>query len=364
MSTATQIETAQTSHALLPKSTAAQTGKVQASPAELLAHIRNLEPIAIENIHWRDISPFPDQPRTFFDARELEGLARSISQMGQRQPIQVRIMQNGTTKYQLIEGQRRWHAVQMAGRKTLRAEIYEVDDVDVQYLASVVANFARADHTPLEIALAAGKLQRQKFTIEQIADAFGRTTGFVNLHVRLLKLHPDLQLLLKKGKAKDTKSLPGAVARILTELELEKQLEAWAELRRGSVTALRAKTIVERMLNKDPKSRNPTVQDRARLRKPSDVYRLLKSFVDLAKQRTQQISELDIAYAFLGRPTEHQPEMAKELRELAKSIEAMAQKLEPAMPKAKRARPPRPAKSAAANAVSPKREAPHSRKKK
>ena len=312
--------------------------KRQASPAELLTLIRNLEPVAIENVPWRDISPFPDQPRTFFDAKELEGLARSISQMGQRQPIQVRIMQNGSTKYQLIEGQRRWHAVQMAGRKTLRAEIYEVDDVDVQYLASVVANFARADHTPLEIALAAGKLRAQNFTIEQIADAFGRTTGFVNLHVRLLKLHPDLQLLLKKGKAKDTKSLPGAVARTLTDLESEKQLEAWAELRRGKVTALRAKTIVERMLNTSPESRNPNVQERARLRKPSDIYRLLQTFVDNVEQKAHQISELDIAFAFLGRPVHHRDEMAEKMREVAKLIEGISDKLKPQAPKASRTR--------------------------
>src|SRR5687767_1132892 len=86
-------------------------------------------------IPWGQIRPFADQPRTYFNQAELQQLADSIAENGQRVPIFVRELDpwEPPYRYELIDGQRRWHACDMAKVRRMKSIILEVDDVIEQF---------------------------------------------------------------------------------------------------------------------------------------------------------------------------------------------------------------------------------------
>ena len=150
----------------------------------------NLNEIPIEQIE-----PNPDQPRREFDPVSMQELATSIQNMGIIAPITLR--QVASNRYQIIAGERRWRASQMAGLKTIPAYIRTADDESVMELA-LVENIQREDLNAIEIALAYEHLAEQSgMTQEKISERVGKSRTAVTNYMRLLKLPAQIQMSLK-----------------------------------------------------------------------------------------------------------------------------------------------------------------------
>ena len=150
----------------------------------------NLNEIPIDQIE-----PNPDQPRREFDEEALQELATSIQNMGIIAPITLR--QVAPDHYQIIAGERRWRASQMAGLQTIPAYIRTANDESVMELA-LVENIQREDLNAIEIALAYEHLaETSGMTQEKISERVGKSRTAVTNYMRLLKLPAQIQMALK-----------------------------------------------------------------------------------------------------------------------------------------------------------------------
>ena len=150
----------------------------------------NLNEIPIDQIE-----PNPDQPRREFDKEALQELATSIQNMGIIAPITLR--QVAPDHYQIIAGERRWRASQMAGLQTIPAYIRTANDESVMELA-LVENIQREDLNAIEIALAYEHLaETSGMTQEKISERVGKSRTAVTNYMRLLKLPAQIQMALK-----------------------------------------------------------------------------------------------------------------------------------------------------------------------
>lgn len=149
----------------------------------------------LNEIPISQIEPNPDQPRREFDATAMEELAGSIKTMGIIAPITLR--QVSPDRYQIIAGERRWRASQMAGLTTIPAYIRTADDESVMELA-LVENIQREDLNAIEIALAYEHLaETSGMTQEKISERVGKSRTAVTNYMRLLKLPAQIQMALK-----------------------------------------------------------------------------------------------------------------------------------------------------------------------
>ncbi|MBO7140473.1 MAG: ParB/RepB/Spo0J family partition protein [Prevotella sp.] len=149
----------------------------------------------LNEIPISQIEPNPDQPRREFDATAMEELAGSIKTMGIIAPITLR--QVNPDRYQIIAGERRWRASQMAGLTTIPAYIRTADDESVMELA-LVENIQREDLNAIEIALAYEHLaETSGMTQEKISERVGKSRTAVTNYMRLLKLPAQIQMALK-----------------------------------------------------------------------------------------------------------------------------------------------------------------------
>lgn len=143
------------------------------------------------------IDPSTLQPRMVFDEAKLAELARSISANGVVQPLLVR---RKGARFELIAGERRWRAAQIAGLTRIPALLRNVSDDKVLELA-LIENIQREDLNPIEEARAYKKLiDTLGLTQETVAERVGRDRSYVTNYLRLLKLPDDLQQLLQVGR--------------------------------------------------------------------------------------------------------------------------------------------------------------------
>ncbi len=168
------------------------------------------------------ISPNPDQPRKHFDEVRLKELADSIAEQGLVQPIVVKKV--GPDKYQIIAGERRWRASQLAGLKEipvfLRDEKHNRLEND---LASLVENIQREELNPIELALAYQRLLAgATMTQDQLSKKLGVSRVAIANTLRLLKLPPTVQELVIGKK------LSEGHARALLALSSGSEIEALA----------------------------------------------------------------------------------------------------------------------------------------
>jgi ParB family chromosome partitioning protein len=143
------------------------------------------------------IRPNPWQPRTHFDAQELEELAQSIREHGVLQPVLVSQQEDGT--FQLITGERRWRAVQLAGMPTVPAMVKEATPQASLELA-LVENIQRRDLNPLEEAHAFRQLlDEHGLTQEQLGVRIGKSRVAITNTLRLLQLPEPVAAALASG---------------------------------------------------------------------------------------------------------------------------------------------------------------------
>jgi len=146
-----------------------------------------------------NLKPNPRNPRREFTEAELDELAASIREHGIIQPIVVR-KAAGDDTYEIIAGERRWRAAQRAGQHDVPITV--VDATDKQALEfAIIENIQRADLNPMEEAAGYAALMEDfHHTQEQVADIIGKSRPHVANMVRLLKLAPQVQTLVRQGK--------------------------------------------------------------------------------------------------------------------------------------------------------------------
>lgn len=144
------------------------------------------------------IRPNTYQPRVRFDQESLDGLAESIREVGVLQPLLVRTAADGG--FELIAGERRWRAAQLAGLATVPVIVRPVDDSDSLEQA-IVENLHREDLNPLEEAAAFRQLIDEfAYTQEQVAQRVGKSRPAVANHLRLLQLPGEIQTWVRDGQ--------------------------------------------------------------------------------------------------------------------------------------------------------------------
>lgn len=165
------------------------------------------------------IDPNPFQPRRTLPEESLRELASSIRSSGVVQPVLLRRVGD---RYQLVAGERRWRAAQLAGLETVPAVIRTVSDRDALELA-LTENLLRDDLNPVEVARAYNALQENfGLTHDQIADRLGVNRATVTNTLRLLRLPPRVLELVETG------ALSAGHARCLLSLDSASAQEQWA----------------------------------------------------------------------------------------------------------------------------------------
>ncbi|MBJ3761550.1 ParB/RepB/Spo0J family partition protein [Maribius pontilimi] len=151
--------------------------------------------IPIDKVH-----PNPDQPRRIFVEESLEELAASIARKGIIQPLILRRHPALPEEYQIVAGERRWRAAQMAQIHEVPAIVRDFDDTEVLEVA-IIENIQRSDLNPVDEAAGYRQLMdRFGRTQEQMADALGKSRSHIANTLRLLNLPEQVQQLLATGK--------------------------------------------------------------------------------------------------------------------------------------------------------------------
>ena len=151
----------------------------------------------ILEVELEKITANPWQPRTNFDKKSLEELVSSISTLGVIQPITVRKKDSG--EYELISGERRFRASQLAGKKSIPAYVRLANDQEMLEMA-LVENIQRQDLDAIEIALSYQQLIDEiKLTQEELSKRVGKDRTSITNYLRLLKLDPIIQTGIRDG---------------------------------------------------------------------------------------------------------------------------------------------------------------------
>lgn len=207
------------------------------------------------------------QPRRHFDEDKLRELADSIAAQGVVQPVVVRPVADG--RYELIAGERRWRASQLAGLAEIPAVIREVDDQTAMAMG-LIENIQRDDLNPLEEAQALHRLLEEfGLTHQEIAQAVGKSRTTITNLMRLLELNPDVKSLVEQGQ------LEMGHARALLALVGENQSQAAQVVAKKGLSVRETEALVRKLKEGgDAPSKN------APLELDPDVRRLVQSLGD------------------------------------------------------------------------------------
>ena len=171
--------------------------------------------VSTSEIEISKIEPNPYQPRTEFNMEALEELSASIKLLGLIQPITVRPLPDG--RFQIISGERRFRASQMAGLATIPAYIRKTDDQGMLEMA-IVENIQREDLDSIEVALSFQRLIEEcNLTQEAMAERVGKKRATVTNYLRLLRLPAEIQFAIR------AKKISMGHAKALLALETDKE---------------------------------------------------------------------------------------------------------------------------------------------
>ncbi|MDH2433095.1 ParB/RepB/Spo0J family partition protein [Pokkaliibacter sp. MBI-7] len=204
------------------------------------------EPSAVPTLRFLDVAliiPGMAQPRQVIEPESLEQLAASIRQQGVMQPVVVRPQGD---KFELIAGERRWRASQLAGLDKVPALVRQVSDADALVLA-LVENIQREDLNPLEQARALQRLQESsQLTQQEVADIVGKSRSAVANLLRLLSLEDSVKLRLEHG------DLEMGHARALLALTSADQMMAAEEVVARGLSVRQTEALVRKLLTPVP----------------------------------------------------------------------------------------------------------------
>ena len=193
-------------------------------------------------VEW--IRPGKYQPRKVMDDDALQELAASIRAQGLMQPIVLRSV--GDQRYEIIAGERRWRAAQLAELDSIPALIKEVPDEDAIAMA-LIENIQREDLNAMEEAFALQRLQNEfELTQQQVADAVGKSRSAIANLLRLLQLSEPVRLMLERG------DLEMGHACSLLALEEDQQLQSAREVVAKGLSVRQTEELV-RKAQQEPK---------------------------------------------------------------------------------------------------------------
>ena len=190
------------------------------------------------------ITPNPNQPRREFDPEALQELANSIRELGIIQPITVRKVDDGT--FQLIAGERRWRASQLAGLTAIPAYIVTVEDQNAMEMA-LVENIQREDLNAIEIALAYQHLaETSGMTQAKISERVGKSRAAVTNYMRLLKLPAQVQMALKNHEIE-----MGHARALLSIDSPSQQIKLFKEVQQQQLSVRKVEEMVQALKSGD-----------------------------------------------------------------------------------------------------------------
>ena len=229
------------------------------------------------------------QPRKDMNPEKLQELAESIKAQGIIQPIVVRKL--APEKYEIVAGERRWRAAQLAGLSEVPVVIKEIDDRTAMAIA-LIENIQREDLNPLEEADALRRLLDEfSMTHQQVADAVGKSRATVSNLLRLIDLHPEVKKLLI------SRQLEMGHARALLSLDGPKQVAAANKIAREGLTVRAAERLVKDSLA-EPKVPKIREIDKDTLRLQQDLTETLGAKV-VIEHKESGAGKLVIAYSNL-----------------------------------------------------------------
>ena len=198
----------------------------------------------INEIAIDQIEANPNQPRREFDDEALQELSHSIREIGIIQPITLR--QTAENRFQIIAGERRWRASQLAGLKAIPAYIRTIKDENVMEMA-LVENIQREDLNAIEIALAYEHLlEGSGMTQEKVSERIGKSRTAITNYLRLLKLPAQVQMALQK------KEIDMGHARALLALDSPAlQIKLFKEILKNGYSVRKVEELVQALKNGD-----------------------------------------------------------------------------------------------------------------
>ncbi len=235
----------------------------------------------INEIPLEQIEANPNQPRREFDEDALQELANSIVEIGIIQPITLRQVEDN--KFQIIAGERRWRASQLAGLQAIPAYIRTIKDESIMELA-LVENIQREDLNAIEIALAYEHLlSAEGMTQERVSERVGKSRTAITNYLRLLKLPAQVQMALQK------KEIDMGHARALLAIDSPSlQIKLFREIQKHGYSVRKVEELAQKLKNgEDIQSGKKTIATKAAM--PEEVTRIrqrLSDFFDTKVQMT------------------------------------------------------------------------------
>jgi len=219
-----------------------------ASPARSRA-ATSVKQLNFQEIEVEQIETNPYQPRIEFEETALQELAASIKVQGIIQPITVRKLE--AKKFQLISGERRFRASQLAGLTKIPAYIKDVDNQQMIEMA-LIENIQRKDLNPLEVALSYQRLIDEcELKHEQLGERVGKGRSTVNNYLRLLKLPPHIQ----RGLQEEHISMGHAKALLAID-DIDVQLSVYDKILTEELSVRKVEEIARNLQNlKEGRSR-------------------------------------------------------------------------------------------------------------
>lgn len=236
---------------------------------------------SISEVPVSKIKANPNQPRREFAAEALNELAESIRQIGIIQPITLRKMDDGT--YQIIAGERRWRASQMAGLSSIPAYIRTADDENMMQMA-LVENIQREDLNAIEIALAYQNLIEQYgLTQEKLSEKVGKNRATIANFLRLLKLPAQVQMALQN------KEMDQGHARALLGLSKPSlQVKLFNEIKEKGYSVRQVEEMVKQLNNGETlTSGRHKLSDKTAKRLPEEYAELRNRLSDVFSSKVQ-----------------------------------------------------------------------------
>ena len=191
------------------------------------------------------------QPRRDFDQEALQELADSIKVQGVMQPIVVR--QVGNQRYEIVAGERRWRACQLAGLADIPAPIRDISD-EAAIAMALIENIQRENLNPIEEARALRRLQSEfSLSQQEVATAVGKSRSVVANLLRLLSLEPEVLEHLQSG------ALDTGHAKVLLALEGTQQTKAAKQVIDGRLSVRQTEALVKALLQTADSVAEPVV---------------------------------------------------------------------------------------------------------
>jgi ParB family chromosome partitioning protein len=256
---------------------------------------------ALMTLPVAQIRPGRYQPRTRMDQQALAELAASIRAQGLMQPVLVRPVERD--RYELIAGERRWRAAQMAGLEEVPALVREIPD-NAALAMSLIENIQRENLNPMEEAAGVQRLVEEfRMTHEQAADAIGRSRSATTNLLRLLKLARPVQEMVMEG------ALEMGHARALLALDTARQIEAGHRVAAKGLSVRETEALAQALLRGPSAARRRKRADRDLARLEDEASERLGTTVQIRPAR-KGTGKLVLQYSSL----DHLEQLLKKLR--------------------------------------------------